>query len=157
MGICRRSGFDGGGGFHPFTSPGPSDSTALRRTTPPSGRRPPAPVPSGGLPPPRRRPHRRLPPRGHSRDQGDLEGLVLHPADDPLGLPRPRPRCRPPLPCHRGLADRRPRRAGVAALQLRDGGVQPGEEATTRGLLLGRGPPGRPMVALERPPRLLLR
>ena len=50
-----------------------------------------------------------------ARDQGDLEGPDLHPAGDPLGLPRPGPQRRPVLPRRRRPPDRPPRRAGAAS------------------------------------------
>ena len=59
-------------------------------------------------------------------DQGALEGPDLHPAGDPLGLPRPGAQRRPVLPRRRRPPDRPPRRAGAAAVQLRDGGLLPG-------------------------------
>src|SRR4051794_14403704 len=162
MGICRRSGSDGGRRSHTFTSPGPSDAPPLQPTPDPSGRCPPPPVPPGGRPPLRRRPHRRLPPRGPPRGQGGLEGPDLHPAGDPLGLPRPSPQRRPVLPRRGRPPDRASRRRRAAAVQLRDGGLLPGEEAPARAVLRRRGPPrraepgraGRPAVAVEGPPRL---
>ena len=100
-------------GFHPFTSPGPSDATTLQRPPPPSGRYSPPPVPPGGRPPSRRRPRRRLPSRGHRRDQGGLVRPDLHPAGDPLGLPRTGAQRRPVLPRRGGPIGRRSRSRGL--------------------------------------------
>ena len=94
-----------------------------------------------------------------------VERPDLHPAGDPLGLPRPGPQRRPVLPRRGRPPDRPPRLAGAAAVQLRDGGLLPGAEAPARAVLRRRGPPrgaepgraGRPAMALEGPPRLPVR
>ena len=114
------------GGVPPSPTWSRNDATPRARTPSPSGRHPPPPVPPGGRPPLRRRPLRRRPRGGPPRDQGGLERPDLHPAGDPLGLPRPGAQRRPVLPRRGGPPDRPPRRAGARAVQLRDGGLLPG-------------------------------
>src|SRR4051795_5066292 len=129
------------GGVPPSPTRSRKDAKPRTRTPPPSGRYPPPPVPPGGRPPLRRRPVRRRPRGGPPRGQGGLERPDLHPAGDPLGLPRPGAQRRPVLPRRGRPADRPPRLTGARTLQPRDGGVLPGAEAPARAVLRRRGPP----------------
>src|SRR5690606_16471974 len=148
------------GGVPSLPTRSPSDAIPRAWTSSPAGRRPPPRVPPGRRVSPRRHPLGGMLRRGVGRDQAPLEGLLLHLAGDPLGLPRTGPQRRPVLPRRRRPPDRAPGRRGAAAVQLRDGGVLPGEEAPARALLRRRGPPrrsepqraGRPALALEGPP-----